>query len=215
MKTKLFLIALSALLSGCYITVHEKSFFWNIDDEKKDEVLKICEAMNEHGDIRVLLAKIKQETKKVEKVLAQGDAQSNLPEIERLADSIHQKAMAVIELSKKEWVEEKYPYSMHWRIDSNDFQDLVGTKFENGFAIKSAHIRSIFFAGELRPDYSQYLQARLKDNIVVIDFKRTGSALELCQLNETLSTVLEVYYRNIKNYNNRFFRLSLRPVEEK
>lgn len=169
-----------------------------------------CQEIKTEGDIYELLRSIKMETNRAFALLDEENPQEHADEVATIAESINQKTKRVLNLSKTEWTNSNWNHLVSWRINSEDFKDLIGTKFNKGFSILNAEIESVSIHGKKRNDLISKINLHKKYNLIDVNYENKSSSLDICQLEKTLVVTLRVDYRNIKNQSTRYFNLTVK-----
>jgi hypothetical protein len=206
---KILLLCLFVTMMSCHKVVKEKQLTFNLNEAEKKALDLECAEINSTGDIFKLLAEIKSETKEALKIIEGENLSREEERVTRIAESINRKAEMVLNLSKPEWTHERWSYEASWVLNREDFNDLLGTHVKKGFEITNVQMQDIYFLGEKKNELLTNITIDKKYNKVTINYKNTGSSLELCQLHKTLMIFMKVDYRNIVNDNKRFFNLTL------
>lgn len=165
----------------------------------EDEVLNECTLINQTGNIFMLLAKIKNDTRSVLHLLEQRPYSGIEDTIHGYAEEIKSNSDLVIKLSKAEWSRPEVRHSIKWVLNEKDFS-------RNQYVF-DPEIKSVYFQGQERPDLIKRIKIDQNGNNFVIEYLNAGTLLEYCQLNETLMFVLEVKTGGFMKPKKKFFNL--------
>ena len=193
-------------LTACLKTKTETQSSYGMNQADRAMLAAECKAMAEEGDILALLKIIKKDTDTVLSVLDSENPEKQVAKVSALADRISDNSERVKSLAKGEWVETKYEHTLKWKINVEDFKDLLGAHV-GGFSLRDFEVNSVYYMGQKRSDIIPLIETSGDENEITVKYSSRGSSLELCQLEKTMMIVVEVKYRNVLVKGTRYFNL--------
>ncbi len=204
----LVLLFVTLFISSCFKVQKKREAEMILSQEERDELIQTCQQLNSQGDMMKLLKEIKNETDNVFEILDSGMMLEKKDQLTKLSESINKKAFLVTSMSRTEWVNPRFEYTASWLISSKDFRDLAGAHLNGGLKFLDLKLSHVILSGQKRDDLKEHIEIKKNDETVYkISFQQAATALEMCQLNQTLMVVVELDYKNVINKNNRFFNL--------
>ena len=206
MKKLIPLIFSVIILSGCLERkVTSRS---PLDTASESQLKSECQQMAENGDLRALMREIHEQTDQILTLSSAVDTLVHRQEIEDLGAEIHDKVTRARALIQPEWTTSKWNYEVQWSIDDKDLLKIKGPEF---FEFQSVKVESVILEGIQRPDLINQINLKVDPRKILVGLKKMANSLEICQMQETFSVVVEVHYRFLFYSYKKYFRLGTRP----
>lgn len=196
------------ILSGCLQTKSEYNSQLIMDTDQQAILKSHCDSMNQTGDMIQLLTQIKKDTNYVLDLLQKSDPRKYQKKITTLADRVSENSQKVIHLSKPEWTTNQWNHQVQWKINDEDFDDILGVNL-GSFQILDYRLERVYFQGQLRDDLKEKITLHEGSDQIDISYQNMGSSLEVCQLEKTMMIVMKVKYRSLLITDDRFFNLHI------
>lgn len=195
MKNLLPFMILSVL---CFSCIKNRGYHRQVPVLRSGGVANIeaeCGELAKTGNILNVLSSIEKGNNKIIAMVEDGIDETDQGPLEEIGEKLNKDSDALIELSKPEWNVNNLKYLIEWKLNESVFEPKIS---------------HVFFKGESRPEFMDYISIAQKGKEIVIKYKTLGTLLEYCQLSETLMIVLEVKYKSFGEVKTMFYNLHMK-----
>lgn len=191
MKTTMLLAALSISL-GCIPAPNGKSYF--LSESEKVRIEGACEEIDGIGDLRRIRAQIARDMERIKGLLRRHDVTRVRSEVLRLGERVRENSTRMMEILGPEFVEIDSVQSLQWNLAARD----LGLREDKPryWSIHQVTVEEVYnWQGEIR-DFKEITFVEWQPKSLTVRLERPASAVEICQLQETLVIQIRVDYKN-------------------
>jgi hypothetical protein len=203
-------LAIALSTSSCIKTKSEKKMTFIMKPEEYKTLKQQCAAINAEGDIFALNKSLNRQLYWTLDVLEKDHPENFEADLKRVNASMLEILDRIDRLMRPEWATSIWTQKIEWLINEDDFRDQLGANFNNGLEITSYKVVNATLKAVPRPDLIPELKIKKAYSSLAIELTRKTTAMDICQLQKTLVFTVKVEYRNIRNYQVRYFNLNVK-----
>lgn len=191
MKLKMIGLGGLLLLMGCRAPVDGKNFY--LSSSEKASVLERCRSLNAIGNLAQTRGSISKGMRKIKEILGQEDVIDHKDELIALSEKIKASSDRLLLLATPENVDPAWPQRLVWRLTWTDL-GLSPKPGRGLWHLRSAHLSHAYnWEGE-NENLLDRTSIQQTSEGLLIQFARTTSLIEICQLQETIVFALEAEF---------------------
>ena len=210
---KILISILALLLCGCVPTIEGKNIFSQKTDASKLKV--ICEELASIGNASELIDAINQDAQQILTLLNEEDPSSVLAEVKRLKHQIQGNVKTLSALLGPKFTDANFKQEIKWVATKDDYQrflpvlrqwHLTDSELAAGYDLESG---DSFEDGASNKDLLRWTSSRISGSKAIFSFSRPASALQLCQLQNTIGFKARLDFENGDGKHQTHLRVKL------
>jgi len=208
MKLSLLIILLA--LTGCIRSVEKSSFRLQVSDHQNDRLNQLCEEMRQISSLQEHFRLLELAADEFIDLMEGYRHPEDYSIVVNINERVEFHAARIKELIHNDFLVEKFDYEVEWIVDKKDFRNFLGHYLPRGLEIESVEKVGAVYFGEERHDLLESLEVSFEAKGFTALYRSNGSALEICQLQNTRMLFLQVNYRHLLHRQSRTFNLIYR-----
>lgn len=195
------------LLTGCIRNIDKSSFAIDLHNSDHDRVQELCQELGDIGYLQEHFFLLKKETDLFLGLIENYESPADIEEIRTTEQDLNNRISRIKSLINAEYTVAKFDYEVRWEVSEDDFKKLVGNYLPYGFRVLEVKKLGASFWGVDAPQLIEQLRVEPQKKGFRAAFRAKGSALEVCQLQQTRLLLVEVRYRHLLHERKRVFNL--------
>lgn len=211
---KAALIFCLLFLVGCIKNVDKHAFNVQLKNGQTP-IEQLCLELNQMGTIQEHFKLIKWNSDKTFELFENDHLYIDQRQFNYLQDQVQYHIERVHQLLDDQYTTVLYDYEVQWRVDKEDLKKFLGHYLPGGFRITDVEFLKAVYWGEERSDYLDFISYDFGPKNIDISFQSQGSALEICQLQQTRIFLMKMDYEHLNRKKYRYYNLISRSSYEK